>query len=157
MKRICIVSKKGTQCIECQHKDICLSGLIHILICNTKIGEKSDMTKSRVLGFAACHKQELFVAQELINKVKIKVLRNLGPNKIRKTHTFWRHFFNHVAIWLHAFTYYRPDTWSEMPQYYRLSIQRDYSFSDERVLLLRLMRGGWNIASNAPSLISSSA
>ena len=30
------------------------------------------------LGFAACHKQELFVAQELINKVKIKVLRNLG-------------------------------------------------------------------------------
>ena len=24
----------------------CLSGLIHILICNTKIGEKSDMTKS---------------------------------------------------------------------------------------------------------------
>ena len=24
----------------------CLSGLIHILICNTKIGEKSDMAKS---------------------------------------------------------------------------------------------------------------
>ena len=36
------------------------------------------MTKSWALGFAACHKQELFVAQELINKVKIKVLRNLG-------------------------------------------------------------------------------
>ena len=46
--------------------------------CNTKISEKSDMTKSWALGFAACHKQELFVAQELINKVKIKVLRNLG-------------------------------------------------------------------------------
>ena len=30
------------------------------------------MTKSRALGFAACHKQELFVAQELINKVKSK-------------------------------------------------------------------------------------
>ena len=26
---------------------LCLSGLIHILICNTKIGEKSDMAKSR--------------------------------------------------------------------------------------------------------------
>ena len=24
----------------------CLSGLIHILICNTKVGEKSDMAKS---------------------------------------------------------------------------------------------------------------
>ena len=24
---------------------LCLSGLIHILICNTKIGEKSDMAK----------------------------------------------------------------------------------------------------------------
>ena len=30
------------------------------------------MTKSWALGFAACHKQELFVAQELINKVKSK-------------------------------------------------------------------------------------
>ena len=30
------------------------------------------------LGFDACHKQGLFVAQELINKVKLKVLRNLG-------------------------------------------------------------------------------
>ena len=34
------------------------------------------------LGSAACHKQELFVAQELINKVQITVLRNLGPNKL---------------------------------------------------------------------------
>ena len=57
--------------------------LCHVLLrfilalnCNTKIGKKSDMTKSWALGFAACHKQELFVAQELINKVKIKVLRN---------------------------------------------------------------------------------
>ena len=49
-----------------------------VLNCNTKISDKSDMTKSWALGFAACHKQELFVAQELINKVKIKVLRNLG-------------------------------------------------------------------------------
>ena len=44
-----------------------------------------------------------------------------------------------------------------MPQYYRLSIQRDCPFADERVLLWRLMRGGCNIASNAPSLISSNA
>ena len=49
-----------------------------VLIDNTKVSEKSDMTKSWALCFAACHKQELFVAQELINKVKIKVLRNLG-------------------------------------------------------------------------------
>ena len=48
------------------------------LNCNTKISKKSDMTKSWVLGFDACYKQELFVAQKLINKVKIKVLRNLG-------------------------------------------------------------------------------
>ena len=51
---------------------------ILVLNCNTKISEKSDMTKSWVLGFDACYKQELFVAQKLINKVKIKVLRNLG-------------------------------------------------------------------------------
>ena len=49
---------------------------IHAFNCNIKISEKSDMTKSWALGFAVCHKQELFVAQELINKVKIKVLRN---------------------------------------------------------------------------------
>ena len=41
-----------------------------VLNCNTKISEKSDMAKSWALGFAACHKQELFVAQELINKIK---------------------------------------------------------------------------------------
>ena len=40
----------------------CLSGLIHILICNTKIGEKSDMANP----------EQLFVAQVLINKVKSK-------------------------------------------------------------------------------------
>ena len=34
------------------------------------------MAKSWALCFAAYHKQELFVTQELINKVKIKVLRN---------------------------------------------------------------------------------
>ena len=44
-----------------------------VLNCNTKISEKSDMTKSWTLGFAACHKQELFVAQELINKVNQSV------------------------------------------------------------------------------------
>ena len=31
------------------------------------------MAKSWTLGFAACHKQELFVAQELINKVNQSV------------------------------------------------------------------------------------
>ena len=30
------------------------------------------MAKSWALGFAACHKQELFVAQELITKLKSK-------------------------------------------------------------------------------------
>ena len=44
-----------------------------ILNCNTKISEKSDMAKSWALGFAACHKQELFVAQELINKLNQSV------------------------------------------------------------------------------------
>ena len=38
----------------------------------TKVIEKSDMAKFWALGFAACHKQELFVAQELINNVKLK-------------------------------------------------------------------------------------
>ncbi|MCI6491039.1 MAG: hypothetical protein MSA28_02780 [Prevotella sp.] len=38
----------------------------------TKVIEKSDMAKSWALGFAACNKQELFVAQELINNVKLK-------------------------------------------------------------------------------------
>ena len=53
------------------------------------------------------------------------------------------------------FTYYRPDTWSEMPQYHRIPVQRNYSFSDERILLWRFMRGGCNIASDASSLVSS--
>ena len=44
---------------------------MHIFICNTKIGEKSDMIKSRAT----------FVAQVLISKVKTKVLRNLGKTK----------------------------------------------------------------------------
>ena len=54
------------------------------------------MTKSWALGFAACHKQELFVAQELINKVKsvaefrentsdVKRNNNYGKNKIFAT------------------------------------------------------------------------
>ena len=29
--------------------------------CSTKVSEKSDMTKSWALGFAACHKQELLL------------------------------------------------------------------------------------------------
>ena len=33
-----------------------------VLNCDTKISEKPDMTKSWALSFAACHKQELFVA-----------------------------------------------------------------------------------------------
>ena len=60
-----------------------LSGLIHILICNTKISKKSDMTKSWALGFATCHKQELFVAQELIKMIKLKwgkIFKNLSNN-----------------------------------------------------------------------------
>ena len=60
----------------------CLSGLIHILICNTKRGEKSDITKSRALDFAACHKQALLVAQELINKVKSKCCGIKGLYKL---------------------------------------------------------------------------
>ena len=48
------------------------------------------MTKSWALGFAACHKQELFVAQELINKVKIKVLRNLGLRELADSNPFNR-------------------------------------------------------------------
>ena len=60
-----------------------LSDLIHILNCNTKIGEKSDMAKSWALGFATCHKQELFVAQELIKMIKLKwgkIFKNLSNN-----------------------------------------------------------------------------
>ena len=38
-----------------------------------------------------------------------------------------------------------------------VSIQRDCPLADERELLWRLMRGGCNIASNAPSLMSSNA
>lgn len=42
-----------------------------------------------------------------------------------------------------------------MPQYHRIPVQRNYSFSDERILLWRFMRGGCNIASDASSLVSS--
>ncbi len=40
-------------------------------------------------------------------------------------------------------------------QYHRIPVQRNYSFSDERILLWRFMRGGCNIASDASSLVSS--
>ena len=50
---------------------------------NLGISEKSDMTKSWALGFATCHKQELFVAQELIKIIKLKwgrIYKNLSNN-----------------------------------------------------------------------------
>ena len=55
---------------------------------HTKIGEKSDMTKSWALCFAACHKQELFVAQELINKVnqsvaELRIVKDKNYNCIK--------------------------------------------------------------------------
>ena len=40
--------------------------------CNTKISENSDMAKSWAARLCRLPKQELFVAQELINKVKSK-------------------------------------------------------------------------------------
>ena len=39
--------------------------------CNTKISEKSDTAKSWAARLCRLPKQELFVAQELINKVKL--------------------------------------------------------------------------------------
>ena len=51
-----------------------------------------------------------------------------------------------------SFTYYRPDTWSEMQQYHRISVQRNYSFSDERVLLWRFMRGAVSYTHLASSI-----
>ena len=38
----------------------------------TKVSENLIWQNPELLGFAACHKQELFVAQVLINKVKSK-------------------------------------------------------------------------------------
>ena len=46
----------------------CLSGLIHILIFSTKIGENLTWQNP----------EQLFVDQDFINIVKVKVLRNLG-------------------------------------------------------------------------------
>ena len=46
--------------------------ILLVLNCSTKVSEKSDMAKSWPLGFAASRVEELFVAQELINKVKLK-------------------------------------------------------------------------------------
>ena len=125
--------------------------------CNTKISEKSDTAKSWATfccsGF--CHVRFFtYLSAAFQDKQKLQ-WHGKGSNKIWKTHTFWRHFFNHGAIWLQSLICNRPGTWSEMPQYYRLSIQRDCPFADERVLLWRPMRGGCNIASNAPSLVSS--
>jgi len=39
---------------------------------STKVSEKSDMTKSWAARLCRLPQQELFVAQELINKVKLK-------------------------------------------------------------------------------------
>ena len=47
--------------------------ILLVLICSTKVSEKSDMAKP--LGFAASRVEELFVAQVLIKKVKLKCCR----------------------------------------------------------------------------------
>jgi len=46
--------------------------ILPVLICSTKVSEKSDMTKSWAARLCRLPQQELFVAQELINKVKLK-------------------------------------------------------------------------------------
>ena len=103
-----------------------------------------------------CHVRFFTYLSVAIRKqAKIVTRRCKGTNKIRKTHTFWRNFFNHGEIWLHAFTRYRLNTGSEMPQYHRISVQRDSPFADERLFLWRLMRGRCNVTTDAPSLVSS--
>ena len=46
--------------------------ILLVLNCSTKVSEKSDMANPEPLGFAASRVEELFVAQELIKKVKLK-------------------------------------------------------------------------------------
>ena len=72
MAKIQIKSEKLTQ-------SIAIANAKHCNRQRKALAEKLTHDKNpEALGFAACHKQELFVAQELINKVKIKELRNLG-------------------------------------------------------------------------------
>ena len=53
-----------------------------VLNCNTKIMKNLTWQNPGPLCFGACHKQELFVAQELINKVKSKCCGIKGPYKL---------------------------------------------------------------------------
>ena len=46
--------------------------ILLVLICSTKVSEKSDRQNPEPLGFAASRVEELFVAQVLIKKVKLK-------------------------------------------------------------------------------------
>ena len=46
--------------------------ILLVLICSTKVSEKSDMTKSWAARLCRLPQQELFVAQELIKKFKLK-------------------------------------------------------------------------------------
>ena len=46
--------------------------ILPVLICSTKVSEKSDMTKSWAARLCRLPQQELFVAQVLIKKVKLK-------------------------------------------------------------------------------------
>jgi hypothetical protein len=46
--------------------------ILLVLICSTKVSEKSDMTKSWAARLCRLHQQEPFVAQVLIKKVKLK-------------------------------------------------------------------------------------
>ena len=96
-----------------------------------------------------------YISVAIRKQAKIVTRHGKGTNKIWETHTFWRNFFNHGEIWLHAFTRYRLNTGSEMPQYHRISVQRDSPFADERLFLWRLMRGRRNVTTDAPSLVSS--
>ena len=119
--------------------------LCHVLLrfmlafnCNTKISEKSDMTKSWALGFAACHKQELFVAQELINKVKIKVLRNLGRIllTLKRNNNYGKNKIFATWDWYHRHAPKAKVCWDSFPaESYKASAARKL-----RVQYLRLQR-----------------
>ena len=62
----------------------------------------------------------LCVANPKTNKIITR--RDKGTNKIWKTHTLWRNFFNYGEIWLHAFSTNRLNPEFEM-QTFRLSVQ----------------------------------
>jgi hypothetical protein len=46
--------------------------ILLVLICSTKVSEKSDMKKSWAARLCRFARKELFVAQVLINNVKLK-------------------------------------------------------------------------------------